>query len=77
MHRRVPDGARNRGQPARLVAAAAALATIPIGTEWTAAGQLAVLTAIVVAALLVEARHTVELPVADTRGPSGPAGTAK
>jgi low temperature requirement protein LtrA len=43
----------------RLVAAAAALATIPIGTEWTAAGQLAVLTAIVVAALLVEARRDV------------------
>ena len=46
----------------RLVAAAAALATIPIGTEWSAAGELAVLTAIVVAALLVEARHAVELP---------------
>ena len=42
----------------RLVAAAAALATIPIGTEWSAAGELAVLTGIVVAALLVEARHT-------------------
>ena len=43
----------------RLVAAAAALATIPIGTEWTAAGQLAVLTAIVVAALGIEARRSV------------------
>ena len=43
----------------RLVAAAAALATVPIGTEWSAAGQLAVLTAIVVAALLVEARRPV------------------
>ena len=42
----------------RLVAAAAALATIPVGTEWSAAGELAVLTGIVVAALLVEARHT-------------------
>ena len=46
----------------RLVAAGAALATIPIGTEWSAVGELAVLTAIVVAALLVEARHAVELP---------------
>ena len=46
----------------RIVAALAALATIPIGTEWSAAGQLAVLTAIVVAALVVEARHAVELP---------------
>ena len=36
----------------RLVAAAAALATIPLGTEWSAAGQLAALTAIVVAALV-------------------------
>ncbi len=40
----------------RLVAAATALATIPIGTEWSATGQLAVLTAIVFGALLVEAR---------------------
>ena len=38
----------------RLVAGAAALATIPIGTEWTAAAQLAALTAIVVAALVIE-----------------------
>ena len=38
----------------RLVAGAAALATIPVGTEWTAAGELAVLTALVVAALVVE-----------------------
>jgi low temperature requirement protein LtrA len=43
----------------RLVAATAALATIPVGTEWSAAGELAVLTAIVVAALLVEARRDV------------------
>jgi len=40
----------------RLVAAAAALATIPVGTEWSAAGQLAALLLIVVAALAVEAR---------------------
>ncbi len=38
----------------RLVAGAAALATIPIGTEWTAAAQLAALVAIVAAALVVE-----------------------
>ena len=50
----------------RLVAAAAALVTIPIGTEWTAAGELAVLTAIVVAALVIEARHGVELPLGGT-----------
>ncbi len=43
----------------RLVAATAAIATIPIGTEWSAAGELAVLTAIVVTALVVEARHGV------------------
>ena len=42
----------------RLTAAAAALATIPLGTAWSASGQLAVLTTIVVAALLVEARPT-------------------
>ncbi|HYI74627.1 MAG TPA: low temperature requirement protein A [Gaiellaceae bacterium] len=47
----------------RLTAAAAALATIPLGTELAATGQLAVLTAIVVGALVVEARHGVELPV--------------
>ena len=41
----------------RLVAAAAALATIPIGTEWTAAAELAALTAIVAAALVVESRR--------------------
>ncbi len=40
----------------RLVAAAAALATIPVGTEWSAAGQLAALLLIVVVALAVEAR---------------------
>ena len=42
----------------RLTAAAAALATIPLGTAWSASAQLAALTAIVVAALLVEARPT-------------------
>jgi low temperature requirement protein LtrA len=41
----------------RLVAGTAALATIPIGTEWTAVAQLAALTAIVAAALLVEGRR--------------------
>jgi low temperature requirement protein LtrA len=41
----------------RLVAGAAALATIPIGTEGTAVAQLAVLTAVVAAALLVEGRR--------------------
>ena len=40
--------------PPRLVAGAAALATVPIGTEWTAAAQLAVLVAIVAVALVVE-----------------------
>jgi low temperature requirement protein LtrA len=40
----------------RLVAAALVLATIPIGTEWTAAAEIAALTAIVVAALALEAR---------------------
>ena len=44
---------------ARLVAAAAALATIPLGTELSAIAQLAVLTAIVVGALLFEARAEV------------------
>ncbi len=43
---------------ARLVAAAAALATIPVGTEWTAAGELAALTLIVAGALVVEARSS-------------------
>jgi low temperature requirement protein LtrA len=41
----------------RLVAGAAALATIPVGTEWTAAAQLAALVAIVAAALAVEGRR--------------------
>jgi low temperature requirement protein LtrA len=41
----------------RLVAGAAALLTIPIGTEWTAAAQLAALVAIVAAALVVEGRR--------------------
>ena len=49
----------------RLVAAVAALATIPVGTEWSAAGELAVLTAIVVAALVIEARRAVDLPLRD------------
>jgi len=40
----------------RVIAAAAALATIPVGTTWTAAGQLAALTLIVAAALVAEAR---------------------
>jgi low temperature requirement protein LtrA len=41
----------------RLVAGAAALAAIPIGTEWTAAAQLAALVVIVAAALVVESRR--------------------
>jgi low temperature requirement protein LtrA len=41
----------------RLVAAALALATIPIGTEIAAAAQLAVLTVLVTATLVVEARR--------------------
>jgi low temperature requirement protein LtrA len=41
----------------RLVAAALALATIPIGTEVAAAAQLAVLTAIVAVTLVAEARR--------------------
>ena len=41
----------------RLVAAALALATIPLGTEWTAASQLAALTLIISVALVVEARR--------------------
>ena len=47
---------------ARLVAAALALATIPLGTDASAVLQLAALTAIVVAALLVEARGEVSRP---------------
>ena len=43
---------------ARLVAAGAALATIPVGTEWTATGQLAALTLVVAGALVVEARSS-------------------
>ena len=42
-----------------LVAAAVALATIPLGTDASAVLQLAALTAIVVGALLVEARAEV------------------
>ena len=41
----------------RLVAAALALVTIPLGTEWTAIAQLAALTAIVVSALVLEDTH--------------------
>jgi low temperature requirement protein LtrA len=44
---------------ARLVAALLALATVPLGTEWSATSELAALTAIVVAALVVEARGDV------------------
>ena len=40
-----------------LIAAALALATIPLGTEWTAASQLAALTLIISVALVVEARR--------------------
>jgi low temperature requirement protein LtrA len=42
---------------ARLVAAALALATVPVGTEWSAAAQLATLTAIVIGTLVLEARR--------------------
>ena len=38
----------------RVLAGAAAMATIPIGTEWTAAAQLGALVAIVAVALVVE-----------------------
>jgi low temperature requirement protein LtrA len=41
----------------RLVAGGAALATIPIGTEWAAVSQIAALTAIVALALLAEAHR--------------------
>jgi len=41
----------------RIVAAVLALATIPVGTEWTAAAEIAALTAIVVGALVLEARR--------------------
>ena len=41
----------------RMVAAVLALATIPVGTEWTAAAEIAALTAIVVGALVLEARR--------------------
>ena len=54
---------------ARLVGAAAALATIPLGTEWSAAAQLAALTLIVVAALVTEARadHGIDFLQVDPR----------
>ncbi len=41
----------------RVVAAVAALAVIPLGTEWTAAAQIAALTALVFGALALEARR--------------------
>jgi low temperature requirement protein LtrA len=44
---------------ARLLAAAAALATIPLGTEWSAAAELVALTAIVVVALVIEGKSRV------------------
>jgi low temperature requirement protein LtrA len=46
----------------RIVAAVLALATIPVGTEWTAAGEIAALTAIVVGALVLEARRPASSP---------------
>ena len=45
----------------RLAAAALVLLTIPVGTEWTAAGEIALLTAIVAAALALEGRRAVDL----------------
>lgn len=42
----------------RLLAAAAAVVTIPLGTEWSAAAQLAALTLVVSAALVIEGRST-------------------
>jgi low temperature requirement protein LtrA len=42
----------------RLLAAAAALATIPLGVGWSALAQLLALTAIMIAALVVEGRTT-------------------
>jgi low temperature requirement protein LtrA len=46
---------------ARLLAAGAALATIPLGTQWSAAAQLVALTAIVVGALVIEGKRRVDL----------------
>ena len=45
----------------RLLAAGAALATIPLGTQWSAAAQLVALTAIVVGALVIEGKRRVDL----------------
>jgi low temperature requirement protein LtrA len=45
----------------RLLAAGAALATIPLGTQWSAAAQLVALTAIVVGALVIEGEPRVDL----------------
>jgi low temperature requirement protein LtrA len=42
----------------RLVAALLAIATVPLGTEWTATSELAALTVIVAGALAVEARSS-------------------
>jgi low temperature requirement protein LtrA len=42
---------------ARFAAAALVLLTIPVGTEWTAAAEIAALTAIVITALALEARR--------------------
>ena len=43
----------------RLLAAAVALATIPLGLDWSAMAQLVALTAIVVGALVIEAKPSV------------------
>jgi len=45
----------------RLAAAALVLLTIPVGTQWTAAGEIALLTAIVAAALALEGKRAVDL----------------
>ena len=45
----------------RLLAAAVALATIPLGLHWSAMAQLVALTAIVVGALVIEAKPRVDL----------------
>jgi low temperature requirement protein LtrA len=56
---------------ARLVSAVAALATIPLGTEWSAAAQLGALMLIVAAALLVEARADHEMDFLHVDGRTG------
>jgi low temperature requirement protein LtrA len=45
----------------RLAASALVLLTIPVGTQWTAAGEIAFLTAIVAAALALEGKRAVDL----------------